>query len=310
MKNNYAYGSLAAFLPLEERLFPFDQQDVFGRSAPLEVEVGFGTGEYLVRMAAASPERDFLGFEQCAKRILKTLRKIHEARLTNVRLMRLDAVWAFRYLLRERSLARVHCLFPCPWPKKRHVRHRLFSSPFLRLANSRLADGSEFYVVTDHAPYAGWIAENVPGTGFDMTAGVIPARFDTKFERKWSAAGQTEFFELVFAKTDHQDLPQPGVYAMKTYFIDQADCTKIRLENVWGPLTIKFGELLYDPRMKKAVVDAVVSEDDRSQHMWIVVVHADKGWCVCPASGTVVLPTEGAQKAIDLVAQAVRESGV
>ena len=126
MKNNYAYGSLAAFLPLEERLFPFDQQDVFGRKAPLEVEVGFGTGEYLVRMAAASPERDFLGFEQCAKRILKTLRKIHEARLTNVRLMRLDAVWAFRYLLQERSLARVHCLFPCPWPKKRHVRHRLF----------------------------------------------------------------------------------------------------------------------------------------------------------------------------------------
>ncbi|MEI8011587.1 MAG: tRNA (guanine(46)-N(7))-methyltransferase TrmB [Candidatus Omnitrophota bacterium] len=310
MKNNYAYGSLAAFLPLEPRLFPFDQQEVFGRRAPLEVEIGFGTGEYLARIAAASPEKNFLGFEQCAKRVLKTLRKIHEAGLTNVRVMRMDVVGALQYLLTERSLSRVHCLFPCPWPKKHHARHRLFSAPILRLVNNRLADGAELYIVTDHAPYAAWITENVPGSGFAVNARIIPATFGTKFERKWSAAGQTDFFEMALAKAGHQKVAQPGVYAMKTYFIDQADCANIQLENVWGPLTIKFGELLYDPRVKKAVVDAVVSEDDRAQHIWIVVIHTDKGWCVCPAGGTVVLPTEGAQKAIDLVAQAVRASGL
>ena len=307
MKNNYAYGSLASFLPLEERLFPLDQNVVFGRSSAFEVEVGFGTGEYLARIAADAPDTNFLGFEQCAKRILKTLRKVHDVKLNNVRLMRMDAVWGFRYLFPARSVSRVHCLFPCPWPKKRHAKHRLFTPAVLRLINSRLLDGSELYIVTDHAPYAAWIAENVPDTGFRLSQAVIPARFGTKFERKWSDAGQSEFYELILTKTDHQDVAQGGC-EMKTYFFKDVDFSKVRLENLWGPMTVKFGELLYDPLLKRAMVDAVVSEDDRAQHIWIMVVHTAKGWCVCPAGGTVVLPTDGAQKAIGLVADAVKES--
>ncbi len=307
MKNNYAYGSLAAFLPLQENLFPLDRQEVFARSMPLEVEIGFGTGEYLIRIASESPDKDFLGFEQCANRIIKTLRKIHDAKLNNVRLMRMDAVWGFRYLFTERSISRVHCLFPCPWPKKRHAKHRLFTSAVLRLINSRLVDGAVLYIVTDHKPYAEWIVDNVPGTGFAMAAAVIPAKFGTKFERKWAEAGQSEFYELTLTKAEHQDAPQGGC-EMKTYFFEEVDFLQVRPENVWGAMTIKFGELLYDPQLKRAMVDAVVSEDDRAQHIWIMIVHTSKGWCVCPAGGTVVLPTEGAQKAIELVADAVRAS--
>jgi tRNA (guanine-N7-)-methyltransferase len=307
MKNNYAYGSLASFLPLEEHLFPLDQNKVFGRSAVLEIEIGFGTGEYLARIASDAPDKNFLGFEQCAKRILKTLRKVHDTKLNNVRLMRMDAVWGFRYLFPQRSLSRVHCLFPCPWPKKRHAKHRLFTPGVLRLINSRLVDGAVLYIVTDHQPYAAWIAENVAGTGFYMSAAVIPATFGTKFERKWSDAGQSEFYELTLTKTEHQDVAQGGCQ-MRTYFFDDVNFSKVRLENMWGPTTVKFGELLYDPLIKRAIVDAVVSEDDRSQHIWIMVVHTSKGWCVCPAGGTVVLPTEGAQKAIELVADAVKGS--
>jgi tRNA (guanine-N7-)-methyltransferase len=308
MKNNYAYGSLASFLPLEEKLFPLDKQGVYGRQAPLEVEIGFGTGEYLVKIAGDQRSTDFLGFEQCANRVIKTLRKVHDAGLSNVRLMRMDAVWGLKYLLGERSLARVHCLFPCPWPKKRHAKHRLFSPAILRLINSRLMDGAQLYIVTDHRPYFDWILENLPGTGFDIRTQVIPAKFGTKFERKWAEAGQSEFFELTLTKTEHQEGFLSEKVEMKTYFFDQADFAKVDLENVWGPLTVKFGQLLYDPQAKKAIVDAVVSEDDRAQHIWIMVVHTSKGWCVCPAAGTVVLPTQGAQKAIALVAEAVKRS--
>ena len=95
---------------------------------------------------------------------------------------------------------------------------------------------------------------------------------------------------------------------MKTYFFDAVDLGRVRPADAWGPVTVKFGELLYDPRLKRAMIDAVVSEDGRAQHIWIMVVHTSKGWCVCPAGGTVVLPTEGAQKAIALVADAVGAS--
>ncbi len=308
MKNNYAYGSLTSFLPLEEKLFPLNQVAVFGRQAPIEIEIGFGTGEYITKVAGDHPETDFLGFEQCAKRVLKTLRKIHDAGSSNIRLMRMDAVWALKYLFSEKALSRVHCLFPCPWPKKRHAKHRLFSPQVLKLINNRLTDGAQLYIVTDHRPYFDWILENVPETGFDVGSNIIPAKFGTKFERKWAEAGQSEFFELTLAKTVHQDGDTAEKVEMKTYFFDQVDFAKVRLENVWGPLTVKFGELLYDPQVKKAVVDAVVSEDDRAQHIWIIIVHTARGWCVCPAAGTVVLPTEGAQKAIALVAEAVRQS--
>ena len=308
MKNNYAYGSLASFLPLEDKLFPLDQRDVFGRQAPLEVEIGFGTGEYILRIAGDAPQTDFLGFEQCAKRTLKTLRKIHDAGLSNVRLMRFDAVWGLQYLLTEKSLQRVHCLFPCPWPKKRHVRHRLFTPGILKLINSRLMDGAQLYIVTDHRPYYEWILENVPETGFEVRSEIIPAKFGTKFERKWAEAGQSEFFELTLIKVAHQDGGASGKALMKTYYFDKVDLSRVRLESVWGPLTVKFGDLVYDPGLNKAVVDAVVSEDDRAQHIWIIIVRTEKGWCVCPAAGTVVLPTEGAQKAISMVAEAVRQS--
>ncbi|MBF0330385.1 MAG: tRNA (guanosine(46)-N7)-methyltransferase TrmB [Candidatus Omnitrophica bacterium] len=308
MKNNYAYGSLASFLPLEENLFPMDQPSVFGRRAPIEVEIGFGTGEYLVRIARDFPGTNFLGFEQCANRAIKTLRKIHDGDLKHVRIMRMDAVWGLRYLFPEKSLSRVHCLFPCPWPKKRHAKHRLFSTQILQLINSRLIDGAQLYIVTDHRPYFEWILEHVPGSGFEIGSDIIPAKFGTKFERKWAEAGQSEFFELTLTKVAHQHGFVPEKVEMKTYFFDQVDFARVRPENVWGPVTVKFGDLLYDPGVKKAVVDAVVSEDDRAQHIWIVIVHTAKGWCVCPAAGTIVLPTEGAQKAISLVAEAVRKS--
>jgi hypothetical protein len=112
---------------------------------------------------------------------------------------------------------------------------------------------------------------------------------------------------LTLTKTEHQDVAEGGC-EMKTYFFKDVDFARVRPESVWGPMTVKFGELLYDPQIKRAIIDAVVSEDDRSQHIWIMIVHTSKGWCVCPAGGTVVLPTEGAQKAIALVADAVKGS--
>ena len=74
--------------------------------------------------------------ENKCERIHKTLRKIELAHIENVRLLRVDARLAMVRYFQPRSLERIHCLFPCPWPKKNQVKHRLFSRDFLKLLNN------------------------------------------------------------------------------------------------------------------------------------------------------------------------------
>jgi len=271
MKNRYSYGSLASYLDLDALPIPVDWDAVFGRKAPLEVEIGFGTGEYLVGIARQEPARNFIGFEQSAKRTLKALRKIFEARIDNVRLLQVDAAGAFRCCFAPGAIDRVHCLFPCPWPKKRHAKHRLLSSGFLKLVNSRLKAGGVLRVVTDHAPYAEWIVEEASGSGFEMTRRMIPPTFGTKFEKKWSAAGQQAFTELVFVKVADIQVEEDETAVMKTYFLKEIDPSKVEFSGASGEVSIQFKDFLFDNTRSRGMVQAVVTEDRRTQYVWLAI---------------------------------------
>ena len=151
------YISLKPLVLWRQAKRPTDWQRRFGRKATLEVEIGFGNGEFLVRRAQAHPECDFLGIELEWPSTHRALRKIAQANLPNVRLIQADARHAFERLLLPRSLHRAYALFPSPWPKERNARYRLFSHAFLKLLNSRLETGGETQIVTDHRPYLDWI---------------------------------------------------------------------------------------------------------------------------------------------------------
>jgi tRNA (guanine-N7-)-methyltransferase len=308
MKNNYEYGSLAPFLDIVGLSFPVDWQEIFGNGRPLEVEIGFGTGEYITAVADRDAECNFVGFEQDAKRTIKTLKKINKAGLTNVRLLKLDAVQGLEHLFSPASLRKVHCLFPCPWPKKRHTKHRLFQGDVLRLIHSRLKPGGELLIVTDHRPYADWISENFLPEDFRFERRTVQPRFDTKFERKWRAAGQEEFYELVLTRTGGQPVDHKGIEPVKVYFLKELVPEGITFEDQSGPVAIQFSDFLFDAVRKKAMVHVIVTEDRRSQHAWIIIKHTSKGWCVSLAEGSAVLPTAGVQRAVELVYEAASRS--
>ncbi len=308
MKNNYHYGSLEPYLAADDLELPLNVPVVFGNDHPLEVEIGFGTGEYLLRLAGQAPSFNFIGFDQAPKRVIKTLRKIHEAGLSNVRVLEMDAVWGFQYLLMPRSVGKVHCLFPCPWPKKRHAKHRLFQTAVLQLINNRLADGGSLRIVTDHRPYVEWIGENLAGTGFDPAYSIVGAGYQTKFEKKWQAAGQEEFYALDLYKREHVDLPLEERSPVRTYFIADFFPDRMALEDAAGPVTITFKDFIYDPEKKKGMVHALVTEDRRTQYLWVMINQTQKGWCVGAAPGTGALPTEGVRKAVERVYQAAAAS--
>jgi tRNA (guanine-N7-)-methyltransferase len=131
-----------------------DLDAAFGRRAPHVLEIGFGMGETTAKIAAARPDRDFLGIEVHPPGIGSLLRQLDEHGLTNVRVIRHDAVEVVAAMIPLGSLAGIHVFFPDPWPKKRHHKRRLLTAAFVHELALRLAPDGTLHVATDWEEYA------------------------------------------------------------------------------------------------------------------------------------------------------------
>lgn len=125
--------------------------EVFGRSAPLHVEIGSGNGFFLAGFAARHPEINLIGVEIRYKRTVLCARKIDEAQLSNARILRYHAAY-LDDLFSEGSVAALHINHPDPWPKERHEKNRLISRWFLTDAAQLLADEGVLRLKSDHLP--------------------------------------------------------------------------------------------------------------------------------------------------------------
>jgi tRNA (guanine-N7-)-methyltransferase len=133
---------------------PLDTTAVFGRQAPVVLEIGFGMGDATAAIAAARPDADFIGIEVHEPGVGALLKLIGERGLPNLRIVRHDAVEVLQQMIAPASLAAVHVFFPDPWHKKRHHKRRLIQPPLVALIASRLAPGGVLHCATDWEPYA------------------------------------------------------------------------------------------------------------------------------------------------------------
>lgn len=180
---------------------PLDLDRIFGRQVPRVMEIGFGDGELLTEIARQDPQTDFLGVEVHEPGVGHCLLLIEKLSLTNVRLIRHDAVEVLREQIPAASLQELKLLFPDPWPKKRHHKRRIVQPEFVSLVASRLAPGGLFHIATDWAPYAGHIATVL--TAEPMLAPQPPGdarRPSTRFERRGERLGH-EVFEKVWQRS-------------------------------------------------------------------------------------------------------------
>jgi tRNA (guanine-N7-)-methyltransferase len=160
----------------------------------LEVDVGCGDGGFIAAMAAQHPERDFLGLDRLFGRVRKVVRAAREGQLTNLKVARLDIAYAVPQLLPRGGVRRLHLLFPDPWPKARHAKHRLVQPAFCAGVAAALEPDGEWLFRTDHAEYfddavsvirkSGWFEEQ-PWTEGEF---FYPL---TDFERLWLGEGRT-----------------------------------------------------------------------------------------------------------------------
>ncbi len=169
---------------------PLDLDDLFGRSAPRVLEIGFGMGDATAAMAAADPARDYLAVEVHTPGIASLLALIGEQSLTNVRVARGDALWLVQRLA-PGSLDAVHVFFPDPWPKARHHKRRLVRPANVALLRDRLRPGGILHCATDWPHYADEMAVTLDGDpGLEFAGDDRADRPETKFERRGSGAGR------------------------------------------------------------------------------------------------------------------------
>jgi tRNA (guanine-N7-)-methyltransferase len=185
-----------------------DLDEVFGRSAPRVLEIGFGNGESLVQLAADDPASDFLGIEVHDPGIGHCMITARTAGITNLRLIAHDAIEVLESQIALQSLARLNLYFPDPWPKKRHHKRRIVQPKFLELCASRLESKASLHIATDWANYAEHIDEVLEESSLFSCAercehdGDQPlARPATKFERRGLKKGH-KIWDWRFQKND------------------------------------------------------------------------------------------------------------
>ena len=164
---------------------PLNPQAIFGRIAPLILEIGSGMGETTAQIAQQNPATDFIAIEVHGPGVGSLLKKIEALALKNLRIIRHDALEVLDKMIADGTLAGIHLFFPDPWPKKRHHKRRLVQPPFAALAARKLAPGGTFHAATDWPEYATQIEEVFSACAFFEKQ--LPGRKDrpvTKFERR------------------------------------------------------------------------------------------------------------------------------
>ena len=181
---------------------------IFGRRAPIVLDIGFGDGSALLTLAANHPDRDYLGVEVHEPGIGRLLLQLQRAGLENVRIIDHDAVEVVRHMLPAGAVNAVNLFFPDPWPKKRHHKRRIVQPEFVRDIARVLKLRGTFHIATDWTDYAEHVTEVMGGSelfeALSFGEASVEPLFDrptSKFERRGIALGHS-VTDLHFRRLD------------------------------------------------------------------------------------------------------------
>ena len=142
---------------------PLDVDQIFDRQAPLCVEIGFGNGECLAKLAAENPNKDYIGIEVHRPGVGHLMLQLEQHGLQNVRVYCHDAIEILTNNLPDNSLSAVHLFFPDPWHKRKHHKRRIVQTSFVDLLMKKLQPGGYFHAATDWEHYAKAMLASIVG---------------------------------------------------------------------------------------------------------------------------------------------------
>ena len=180
-------------------------KEIFGNDNPIRIEVGTGKGRFIMDMAAANPDINYVGIEKYSSVLLRAVQKQEELSLTNVRFIRMEAE-IITEVFEKGEVDRIYLNFSDPWPKERHAQRRLTSSTFLNRYDQILKEDGQLEFKTDNRELfdfslqelntAGWHAEEVT---FDLHHDPVmnEGNIMTEYEERFSSKGNPIFKYII-----------------------------------------------------------------------------------------------------------------
>jgi len=306
--------------------WPTPWSELFGRSAPLALEIGFGGGHFLVDLAIQHPDWNIIGVERSFYSVVETEKRIEKASVKNARLVYSDARLVLTYVCAPDTMDRIYVNFPDPFPKKAHAKRRLLTPDTLALIVSRLTVGGQLTIATDVLAYAESVAESLAQTiGLQNQhstpwVNAIPNRRPTRYERKALDRGEPcYYFEYTRTAVDVPQPPplsavsHPGEYPPMPNAILSSPLTLDQFAEKFTPKThfdppyrIHFLTLYFNQDHTALLIDTFVDEPLIEQRMGIMITrqapdrYADHYVVRLDALGY-PRPTPGAHVAVALI---------
>ena len=303
----------ARWLVIPDRTFPLDLGPLFDRTAPFEMEIGFGRGEFLVHRAKANPDINYIGIESAWGSIQRTLRRVAREGVTNIRVIFANAAWAIQRLFPKNVFRHIWSLFPDPWPKSRHEHHRLGHPDFFVHIARILEPGGRFTLATDDTIYASWLEQQWPARFFSVTMEHYSnsPRFGTKYETRWLLMGK-EIQVFHWRKIRHPDLKEPEPWAMEIYkFSHSFEPSRVVGNGAdhEGEVTVAFKGFYWDAVKRVGFFRVVIKEGALIQKVFLELKDGPRGWTLSPSNMCTFLPTYGLRKALDFAYARVVAAG-
>lgn len=271
--------------------WPTDWSEIFGRSAPLVIEIGFGNGEFLLDLAQKRPHQNILGLEIALPSLRKAERKIERFNISNAWVMQSRAETVLWALCAPGAVSEILINFPDPWPKPAHHQRRLINERFLHLAATRMPEGGRLSIATDDDDYAAWILAAFGRSPYfenPMTADYLtedPNRLRTKYEQKAFKAGRTCYY----FKRRRSPIPAPNIFPIPTELpMPHAIVTSpISLDEIgrhfephaasMGTTSIRLNELYRSESNQSLLIDIYLSEEPMDQRAMLAITRRKEG---------------------------------
>ncbi|MCX7750791.1 MAG: tRNA (guanosine(46)-N7)-methyltransferase TrmB [Candidatus Bipolaricaulota bacterium] len=290
---------------------PLPWGEVFGREAPLAVEIGFGNGEFLAEASVRQRDWNWVGFETSLTCVAKAGRKLALAGARHVRLALVDGRFGLRELFPDESVHQVFLHFPCPWPKRSHADRRVVEPGFVQTLAAVLVPGGGFRLVTDVFSYAEEAGEHLRGAGFRVEG---PAELPeggpgSRYEAKWRRQGRP-IWALQAARGPKGSTLRIAEGAMPHVRIGRSIALEdgrrvVGLKEAWpgGAFVVK--EAYGSPDGRVVLLRAFATDGGFEQQYFITVVPDGEGALVKLDGATVPFRTPAVKRSVAAVGAAL-----